>query len=77
MTEDITIPGMGGAIVLAADVLFEGTNRNTGAPEQVHLPDRVVVVFGRKKATLCGGQCKIVHDLFKSSKEFRDWCEKC
>ena len=77
MNEDVTIPGMGGSIVLAVDVTFEGTNRNTGAPEPVHLPDRVVVVYGRKKATLCGGQCKLVHDLFKSSKEFRDWCEKC
>jgi hypothetical protein len=77
MTEnnDLTIPGMGGAVVLAAACKFQGQDRMTGAPQEVELPDRVVVVYGKKKATLCGGQCKLIHDLFKSNKDFRDWCE--
>ena len=75
MTEDIILPGMGGSVVLAYATVFQGQDRMTGAPQEVSLPDRVVVIHGRKKATLTGGQCKLIAELYQSTKEFRDWCE--
>ena len=77
MNEDVIIPCNGGSIVLAAATTFQGSDRMTGATQEVSLPDRVMVIHGRKKSTLDGTQCKFIAIVFKENKEFREWCEKC
>ena len=77
MTQDIIIPCLGGSVIMAAAAVFPGQNRMTGQPEEISLPDRVIVVHGRKKVTLDGTQCRFIAECMKRDSVFRDWCDKC
>lgn len=63
------------------DGQVEEDPENPGHPRMVSVPDRIVVVYGRKKANLNGPQVKALAQLYNGkdefSKGFRDWCEQC
>lgn len=75
--ENKVIPYLGGAVECAAAMTFQGQNRDTGAPQEVNLPNRIVVSFGRKKATLCGSMVKGLVETYKKDPDFRAWCDTC
>jgi hypothetical protein len=89
--QNIVHPFLGGLIEEAKAMRFISKDKATGQPVEdpdrpgqplmVDLPDRVVVVYGRKKANLCGAQVKAIAQLYQGkdefSKGFREWCERC
>jgi hypothetical protein len=88
--ENIVHPFLGGLIEEAKASAFpsktqegqiEEDPQNPGHPRMVTLPNRIVVVYGRKKASLNGAQVKALCELYNGknefSKGFREWVEKC
>jgi len=70
-------PYIGGLVQGLPESDFNGTDRQTGEPQKVHLEDRIFVSYGRKKATLNGAMVKALHDIYDDESEFRSWCMKC
>lgn len=81
MEQNIVHPFMGGVIEESQARTFMGQDRVTGAPQEVSLPNRIVVTMGRKSAVLNGDMVKALVSLYTGkdefSKGFRQWCEQC
>lgn len=81
MEQNIVHPFMGGIIEESKERTFTGQDRITGAPQEVSLPNRIVITMGRKTAVLNGDMVKALSVLYNGkdefSKGFRQWCELC
>jgi len=77
MTENKIHLYNGGTIEEAEAMDFQGVDQHTGAARPVHLEDRVVVTYGRKKQTLNGAMVTALHTLYARDDAFRTWCSRC
>jgi hypothetical protein len=81
MDQTVVHPFMGGIIEEDRARKFTGQDRMTGQPQEISLPDRVAIVFGKKKAYLSGDMVIALVNLYNGkdefSKGFREWCKQC
>jgi len=89
--ENIVHPYLGGLIEESRASTFPSKDRSTGQivedpakpgqPLMVELPNRITVVYGKKKAQLSGPMVKALIELWNDNgyngSSFRDWCEQC
>ena len=77
MTESRLIPYSGGMISLDPEMTFTGQDRDTGAPKEVTLQNRITVTYGKKKAVLNGPMVVAIAHAFELEVDLREWVEQC
>lgn len=75
MEENKQHPFFGGVVEESKATKFISQNA-AGQPEEVDLPDRITVTYGKKKATLNGRMVEALVETWKDDG-FREWASRC